>query len=73
MNLHGSRALVVGMEASGKAAVKFLRSQGAEVTASDLKPVDGMSVPFVLQSERPRNRRAAGKHIEIAASHMVGP
>jgi UDP-N-acetylmuramoylalanine--D-glutamate ligase len=47
MILQGIRALVVGMEASGKAAVIFLRSQGAEVTASDLKPSEGV----VLQTD----------------------
>ena len=51
MNLKGTRALVVGMEASGKAAVRFLVSQGAEVMASDLKPAQGMEVPFVLQTD----------------------
>ena len=51
MNLKGKRALVVGMEASGKAAVQFLVAQGADVTASDLKPVEGLSVPFALQTD----------------------
>jgi UDP-N-acetylmuramoylalanine--D-glutamate ligase len=51
MNLKGKRALVVGMEASGRAAVAFLRAQGCEVTASDLKAVDGLDVPFALQSD----------------------
>ncbi len=51
MKLQGKRALVVGMEASGKAAVRFLLSQGAEVTASDLKPTEGLGVPFVLQTD----------------------
>jgi UDP-N-acetylmuramoylalanine--D-glutamate ligase len=51
MKLQGKRALVVGMEASGKAAVKFLQSEGAEVTASDLKPHEGLDAPFVLQSD----------------------
>ncbi len=51
MNLLGTNALVVGMEASGKAAVRFLLSQGADVTASDLKPVEGLEVPFQLQTD----------------------
>jgi UDP-N-acetylmuramoylalanine--D-glutamate ligase len=51
MKLKGTHALVVGMEASGKAAVQFLVSQGADVTASDLKNVEGMGVPFVLQTD----------------------
>ena len=43
------KALVVGMERSGRAAAEFLRGQGADVTATDLKPHD---VPgFRLQSE----------------------
>ena len=37
------------MEASGKAAVKFLLSQGADVTATDLKPAEGLDVPFVCR------------------------
>jgi UDP-N-acetylmuramoylalanine--D-glutamate ligase len=51
MTLQDKHALVVGMEASGKAAVKFLLSQGARVTAADLKPVEGLEVPFRLQSD----------------------
>jgi len=51
MKLQGTRALVDGMEASGKAAVRFLLAQGAAVTASDLKPVQGLDVPFVLQTD----------------------
>src|SRR5581483_475895 len=43
------KALVVGMEKSGRAAAEFLRGQGVEVTATDLKPHD---VPgFRLQSD----------------------
>lgn len=48
--LHRS-VLVLGMEASGRAAVKFLLSQGAEVTAADIKNVEGLDVPFRLQSD----------------------
>jgi UDP-N-acetylmuramoylalanine--D-glutamate ligase len=51
MNLEGKRALVVGMEASGRAAVKFLLSQGAVVTASDVKPLQDASAPFVVQTD----------------------
>lgn len=51
MNLAGIRALVVGMEASGKAAARFLVSEGASVVASDLNPVEGLDVPFRLQSD----------------------
>jgi UDP-N-acetylmuramoylalanine--D-glutamate ligase len=49
MKLQGTRALVVGMESSGRAAVQFLVSQGAEVVASDLKKATELGVPFVLQ------------------------
>ncbi|MDP9054433.1 MAG: UDP-N-acetylmuramoyl-L-alanine--D-glutamate ligase [Acidobacteriota bacterium] len=43
MNLDGIKALVVGMEKSGRAAFEFLHARGASVTATDLKPhaVDG--------------------------------
>ena len=51
MTLQDKRALVVGMEASGKAVVRFLVAQGARVTASDLKPVEGLDVPFALQTD----------------------
>jgi UDP-N-acetylmuramoylalanine--D-glutamate ligase len=40
MNIDGSKALVVGMEKSGRAAADFLRARGAAVTATDLKPHD---------------------------------
>lgn len=49
MELAGIRALVVGMERSGQASAAFLRSQGADVTTTDLKPFD---LPgFRLQSD----------------------
>ncbi len=51
MKLQGTRALVVGMEASGRAAMNFLLSQGADITACDLKPIEGLPVPFRLQSD----------------------
>jgi UDP-N-acetylmuramoylalanine--D-glutamate ligase len=57
MNLKGTRALVVGMKKSGVAAVELLRREGAEVRATDLKPLDqlpeaqGLDVPFAVQSD----------------------
>ncbi|HEY3840121.1 MAG TPA: UDP-N-acetylmuramoyl-L-alanine--D-glutamate ligase [Bryobacteraceae bacterium] len=58
MKLAGARVLVVGMEASGKAVVKFLVGQGAAVTASDIKALaaDELGVPFVLQSDEAFDR-----------------
>ena len=48
MELNGKNVLVVGMEKTGRAAVEFLVSAGARVTATDLKPHE---VPgFRLQS-----------------------
>jgi UDP-N-acetylmuramoylalanine--D-glutamate ligase len=43
MNLDGIKALIVGMEKSGRAAYEFLHARGAEVTATDLRPqsIDG--------------------------------
>ena len=43
MNLDGIKALIVGMEKSGRAAYEFLHARGVEVTATDLKPqsIDG--------------------------------
>jgi UDP-N-acetylmuramoylalanine--D-glutamate ligase len=38
MELNGIKALVVGMEKSGRAAFEFLHLQGAQVTPTDLKP-----------------------------------
>jgi UDP-N-acetylmuramoylalanine--D-glutamate ligase len=38
MKLDGIKALVVGMEKSGRAAFDFLHARGADVTATDLKP-----------------------------------
>ncbi len=49
MELAGTRALVVGMEKSGQAAAAFLRSRGADVTATDIKPMDAEG--FRLQSD----------------------
>jgi UDP-N-acetylmuramoylalanine--D-glutamate ligase len=40
LKLEGIRALVVGMEKSGRAAFEFLHARGAVVTATDLKPHD---------------------------------
>ncbi|MGD0362625.1 MAG: UDP-N-acetylmuramoyl-L-alanine--D-glutamate ligase [Bryobacteraceae bacterium] len=37
--MHQTRALVVGMEKSGLASIQLLLSQGAEVRATDLKPL----------------------------------
>src|SRR5690242_4262774 len=36
LKLEGIKALVVGMEKSGRAAFEFLRARGANVTATDL-------------------------------------
>ncbi len=49
MKLEGIRALVVGMEKSGRAVFEFLHARGAEVTATDLRAhdVDG----FRLQDD----------------------
>ena len=38
MKIEGMRALVVGMEKSGRAAFEFLHARGAEVIATDLQP-----------------------------------
>jgi len=40
MTLTKAKALVVGMEKSGRAAAAFLRARGARVTVTDLKPHD---------------------------------
>ncbi len=44
MKLTDAKALVVGMEKSGRAAAEFLRAQGRDVTATDLKPHDDRRV-----------------------------
>ncbi len=49
MNFEGTRALVVGMEKSGRAAFAFLHAHGAEVTATDLRPA-GLA-DFRLQTD----------------------
>ena len=49
LKLEGIRALVVGMEKSGRAAFEFLHSRGADVTATDLKFQDVAG--FVPQSD----------------------
>jgi UDP-N-acetylmuramoylalanine--D-glutamate ligase len=56
MILAGTKALVVGMEKSGVSAAAFLLRQGAEVRATDLKPLDtlpaaaALGIPFAQQS-----------------------
>jgi UDP-N-acetylmuramoylalanine--D-glutamate ligase len=60
MTWNGTRALVVGMKKSGVASVSLLVRQGAQVTATDLKPreeLEGagqflarLGVPFVRQT-----------------------
>src|SRR5438093_13488693 len=57
MILKGKRALVVGLKRSGVAAVELLRREGAEVRATDLKPLDqlreaqGIDIPFAVQTD----------------------
>jgi UDP-N-acetylmuramoylalanine--D-glutamate ligase len=60
MELKGLKTVVVGMQKSGIAAVDFLSKRGAQVRATDLKPLDQLpqaretleclGVPFALQS-----------------------
>jgi UDP-N-acetylmuramoylalanine--D-glutamate ligase len=49
MTFEGTKALVVGMEKSGRAVFEFLHAQGAEVTATDLKPL--RIADFELQTD----------------------
>jgi UDP-N-acetylmuramoylalanine--D-glutamate ligase len=57
MKFKGTRALVVGMKKSGVASVELLLREGAEVRATDLKPLDqipeaqGLTIPFAVQSD----------------------
>jgi UDP-N-acetylmuramoylalanine--D-glutamate ligase len=60
MEVKGQKVVVVGMQKSGIAAVEFLARRGAEVRATDLKPLDQLpqarevlerlGVPFAQQS-----------------------
>jgi UDP-N-acetylmuramoylalanine--D-glutamate ligase len=60
MTWNGTRALVVGMKKSGTASVSLLVREGANVEATDLKPVEeldgagqflaGLHVPFTRQT-----------------------
>src|SRR5215469_3592988 len=60
MDLANKRALVVGLKKSGIAAVKLLLEHGAQVRATDLKPLEdlpqartvleSLRVPFALQT-----------------------
>ncbi len=89
MNIQGIRALVVGMEKSGRASADFLRAHGADVTASDLKPHD---VPgFRLQTDALFDEKwdlivlspgvpieaargaAVIGEVELAAAYLQGP
>jgi len=49
MTFEGTKALVVGMEKSGRAVFEFLHAQGAEVIATDLKPL--RIADFELQTD----------------------
>jgi UDP-N-acetylmuramoylalanine--D-glutamate ligase len=49
LNLEGTRALVVGMEKSGRAVFEFLHAHGADVTATDLRLHD--VADFRLQTD----------------------
>lgn len=49
MNLAGAKALVLGMEKSGRAAAEFLAARGAHVTPADMKAQD--LAHFRLQTE----------------------
>ena len=57
IQLKGTRALVVGMRKSGVAAARLLLREGAQVRATDLKPLAeipeaaGLDIPFALQSD----------------------
>src|SRR5690349_14224281 len=56
MKLAGTKTLVVGMARSGLAAVELLEKLGADVRATDLKPLDKLPgvaelhVPFAQQT-----------------------
>ena len=56
MTLKGTKALVVGMKKSGVASAALLLREGAEVRATDLKPLDELpevrelGIPFAVQS-----------------------
>lgn len=55
MKLEAIKALVVGMEKSGQATAAFLRARGADVTTTDIKPLNMPA--FVLNPTRcSRNR-----------------
>lgn len=57
MQIKGTRALVVGMRKSGVAAARLLLREGAQVRATDLKPLaeipeaGDLEIPFALQSD----------------------
>ncbi len=61
MDVRGLKTIVVGMQKSGIAAAEFLAARGAEVRATDLKPLDQLpqarevlerlGIPFSQQSE----------------------
>jgi UDP-N-acetylmuramoylalanine--D-glutamate ligase len=58
MKLQGARALVVGMEKSGQASAAFLRAHGADVTATDIRP---MTLPGI----RPQSDELFAEHWDL--------
>ncbi len=65
MELRGTRALVVGLGASGLAAVRLLAARGARVTATDSRPAAGLGAA-VAELERLGVALEAGGHPEAA-------
>lgn len=50
MRIDGAKALVVGMAKSGIAACALLQAHGADVLATDRKPMENLAVPFAIQA-----------------------
>ena len=50
MELSGVQTLVVGMKRSGIASAELLARKGAVVRATDLHQIDGLKIPFALQT-----------------------
>jgi UDP-N-acetylmuramoylalanine--D-glutamate ligase len=70
-NWHARRATVLGLAREGTAVVRFLASEGAEVTASDLKSSEALSGPLSELEGLPVSYRLGGHPLDILDADVV--
>jgi UDP-N-acetylmuramoylalanine--D-glutamate ligase len=63
LNIRGTRVVVVGLGRSGSAAALWLSREGAEVTASDLRPASAFSPDLLREVRDAGVRLELGEHL----------